>query len=222
MEHISKLTKNKRYPFVMKSNTKNFRNIKIPAEDINKWKWEFLKLINAEFYKGQQRFVIDDTNRAKIAFCFDWIVGNIDISLNKGLILRGDVGTGKSSILKAIKMLCQVLYNNEKGNLYPKYITADSIARLYNNDFEESEIKLNQLFTTRLLFIDDIGYEAIKVYDHHPIPEIIRDRYDKKRITCITTNLTMSELAERYGKSFEDKLNEMCFIIKFDGDSKRN
>lgn len=75
--------------------------------------------------------------------------------------------------------------------------------------------------TCKLLFIDDIGYEALKVFDHYPIPEVIRERYDKKRITCLTTNMSMDEITARYFKSFEDKLNEMCFIVKFEGESKR-
>lgn len=195
----------------------NFRNVKVLPEEIILWKRYFLQLIYNKFYQSQKQLKLDDNNKAKIAICFDWIVGNIDLTLNKGLLLRGEVGTGKSCILKACKTFIEKLYNG----VYCRYITADEISRTFEEKTESSEKKLNHIFTEKILFIDDIGYEALKVFDHYPIAEVIRERYDKKRITCLTTNMTMEEIANRYGKSFEDKLNEMTFIVKFDGDSKR-
>jgi len=199
-------------------NTKtNFRNRHILEEETILWKKHFLKLIQDEFFRTQKTFQLDENNKSKIALCFDWIVGSVDITLNKGLLLRGDVGTGKSSILKACKTLCEILYDK----IYIHYVTADYISRLYSDRSEDGDKRLTQIMTSRILFIDDIGYEALKVFDHYPIAEVIRERYDKKRMTCLTTNMSMEEIAIRYNKSFEDKLSEMCFIIKFEGESKR-
>jgi DNA replication protein DnaC len=201
----------------MKYKSNNFRTVTILEEETNLWKKYFLKLITDEFYQKHKVFKLDENNKPKIALCFDWVIGNVDIGLNKGLLLRGDVGTGKSAIMKACRKLCEKLYTG----IYTRYATADEISRLFKDSSEDSDRKLNNLLTARILFIDDIGYEALKVFDHYPIMEVIRDRYDKKRITCITTNMSMEEMAERYNKSFEDKISEMCFIIKFEGNSKR-
>lgn len=222
MDHISQLISKKVYPYSGKnSKVKNFRNINILPEEEGLWKEYFIKLIQDEFYNANKEFKMTDYLRPKIKVCFDWVVGNMDVSLNKGLLLRGDVGTGKSAIMKACMKLCIKLYNGSYGFLYPIYITADKVSRLYTNRSDESERRLNQIMTTRLLFIDDIGYEAKKVFDHYPIPELIRERYDNKRITCFTTNMSMEEIKAEYGVSVEDKLNEMCTIIKFEGQSKR-
>lgn len=217
-----KLTKGLSYQPGMKfKKPVNFRNAMIIPDELNKWKNLFVELIKNEFYKENKVFVLDDNNREKIAFCFKWVIGDVDVTLNKGLLLRGEVGTGKSSIMKACKRLCEIIYNNANGFLHPIYITADEVSRLYKESSEETEKRLTQIMTSRLLFIDDIGYEALKVYDHYPISEVIRERYDKKRVTCFTTNLSMDAIRERYKTSIEDKLSEMCFIVKFDGESKR-
>lgn len=195
----------------------------ILPEDENKWKNLFLSLITDEFYRSNVKFELDQVLKEKIARIFDWIVGhNIDFRENKGLFLFGSVGTGKSSILKAVMRMIDNLYSdNETGTVYTKYVTADEIARLYSENSDSSDIKLRSIRTYQLVFIDDIGYEAFKVFDHYPICEIIRDRYDNKRITCFTSNMNQAELKQRYGDSIEDKLAEMCTFIEFKGKSKR-
>jgi DNA replication protein DnaC len=176
-----------------------------------------LKLIKDEFFRVQKAFILDDTNKEKIAFCFNWVIGNIDQSLNKGLLLKGDVGTGKSCIMKAVKNFIKILY----PGTFMMYLSADQITHVYRMTGDDFERNLNQIFTCRILFIDDIGYESLLEFGHMPIAEVIRERYDKKRITCITTNMNMEEIEDRYKKSFTDKLGEMCFIINFQGESKR-
>jgi DNA replication protein DnaC len=206
-----------KYPTVKKYKSKDFRTVKILSSEINQWKWYFLGLIQDEFFKSQKTIQLDESNKSKIAFCFDWIIGSVDITLNKGLLLRGDVGTGKSSILKAIKTLISKLYDG----IFILYLTSDQITHVYKLNGDEFEKRINQINTCKILFIDDIGYEALRIFEHSPIAEVIRERYDKKRVTCITTNMSVKELAERYGNSFEDKINEMCFIVQFNGKSKR-
>jgi DNA replication protein DnaC len=196
---------------------KDFRNASILPQEINLWKQKFIEFIHDEFFSVNKPFLLTEENKPKISLCFDWIIGRVDKSLNKGLLLRGDVGSGKSCLLKATRSMCELLYSN----LYSKYVTADEISRLYRSGDETCEKIITQIMTCKLLFIDDIGYEALKVFDHYPIPEVIRERYDKKRITCLTTNMSIDEITARYGKSFEDKLSEMCFIVKFEGESKR-
>lgn len=205
-----------KYPSEKRYNS-NFRYRPIIRSQINALKNYFLKLIQDEFFKVQKTIQIDDTNRPKIAKCFDWVIGDVDVALGKGLLLRGNVGTGKSCIMKAVKSFVNELY----PNIFTLYLTSDQIANIYKLTGEEFDKRLNQVNTCKILFIDDIGYEPLKVFENSPIAEVIRERYDKRRITCLTTNFEMSELALRYGTSFEDKLSEMCYIIKFEGESKR-
>lgn len=201
----------------MNQTFKDFRTNVILLDEVNLWKRHFLKLIKDEFFSCQKVFELDEYNKNKIRNCWDWVIGNVDIYLNKGLLLYGDIGTGKSCLLKATKKLCNILY----PEIFTIYITANDIALLFKENNENSETKLRQIMTCKILFIDDIGYEPLKIFEYHPIQSVILERYDKKRITCLTSNLNNDEIYSRYGASFEDKLNQMTFKLKFEGKSKR-
>jgi DNA replication protein DnaC len=200
-----------------------FKDFRCPDPDkynvqkIAELKKRFIELIRNEFLEVDKPFEITDELKPKLLFIFNWILG-IDVNLmeNKGLQLAGEIGLGKSCILKAThNLICELYACNSK------YITANKLARLFRNSDEDSEIKINQLIFCHLLFIDDIGTEDIKVYDSFPIQEIIRERYDKRKITSFTTNKNPSELISRYTASIEDKLNHGTYRIEFKGTSKR-
>ena len=59
------------------------------------------------------------------------------------------------------------------------------------------------------LFLDDLGTEPDKFkdygVDYTPIPELIYERYEKQRVTVISTNLSDSMLMSRYGKRVIDR-----------------
>jgi hypothetical protein len=197
---------------------KDFRYPVCNPSGINRLKFEFIELIEREFLENERIFEMTDELRPKLLFIFNWILGiDIKISDNKGINLSGNIGLGKSAILKAVHNLIIQIYQCNS-----KFITANSIARLFKNSSDEdSEIKINQLISCHLLFIDDIGTEDRKVYDSFPIQEIIRERYDKRKITSFTTNLEPPQLIDRYTASIEDKLNHGTYRIEFKGTSKR-
>ena len=172
--------------------------------------------IEQAFYEEKKQLVLTGELRYILAIVFKWLVGELQIDSNRGLLFRGQVGNGKSSIMKACYMFCKTFYE-----VNCMYVNADKVSRLYEENSESSHFEINKLMSCRLLFIDDIGCEAVKVYNFHPMSEIIRERYDKKRITCATTNRTHKELRQIYGDSFEDKLSHMTYLIEFEETSKR-
>lgn len=201
-----------------KLDNNDFREYIVEKEDEGMLKRLFVNLIRGEFFDENKEVIIDDTNRTQIGFLYNWATGNFDGPRNKGVILRGDVGTGKTSLLKATHKLLLAI-NGEILN--SRIISSDllSIMATSRNNYEE--MVYESVSNSKILFIDDIGYEPLKIFDRSPIAEIIRERYNRKLTTCFSTNYTMKELSERYGSSFEDKVNEMAFIIKFNGPSRR-
>lgn len=197
--------------------TIDFRKItEFDDNSILSLKKRFIQLIQSNLLETNRTFKIDDTNRQNLAFIFDWIIGKCEVEKRKGLMLVGEIGLGKSAIMKAVSELVKEIH--ECTSIY---ITANNVARLYRSKDDDAAIKINRLITCKLLFIDDIGTEDRKVYDTHPIEEIIRERYEMKRITSFTTNLSSKELIDRYTQSIEDKISHMTFLVPFKGQSKR-
>lgn len=159
--------------------------------------------------------------KKNLAFCIKWITGNgINIYNNKGIALIGGIGIAKSAILKAVYRIIDFFYDTTSI-----YITANELAHIYRRISQEEEmvIKRNKILTYKLLFIDDIGTEDKKIFDSYPIMEIIRERYDRKRITSYSTNIiTKQEMINTYSESIEDKMNHGTYCLEFTGPSKRD
>lgn len=128
----------------------------------------------------------------------------------RGLLLYGSLGNGKSTMLRAIHRLIS-------GKSY--FITA----RMAYDRFKESE----RLTFPRdsVLLIDDLGAEPERclVYgeEHHPLTDLLLQRYDQNATTIIATNLTVDALRQRYGDRVHDRLIEMFIAIRYDAPSYR-
>lgn len=161
---------------------------------------------------------MNDEFKKILKFCLNWIIGeSIDWHENKGLRFFGEIGLGKSCIIKAINNLVKEIY----PFISSKYITANKIASYFRNSGDDSDFKLNEILSCRLLFIDDIGTEDNKVFNSYPIQEIIRERYDRKKITSFTTNKETNELIKLYNESIVDKMFHGTYLIPFTGKSLR-
>ena len=78
---------------------------------------------------------------------------------------------------------------------------------------------------SKILLLDDLGCEPenciIYGTSYHPISEIIYHRYRNQLTTILTTNLTDSELASRYGPRIMDRLEESFDFIAYTNPSYR-
>ncbi|RCW93634.1 P-loop NTPase family protein [Winogradskyella arenosi] len=149
-------------------------------------------------------------------------------TFNKGLIIIGGVGIGKTAYLKCFENIF-----HRFSSLRFKGYSAKHLVR----EFEKCTSPLDKdLFYNEIdrkrIFIDDIGSEkdASNYGIINLIGEIISDRYDKNQKTFLTTNFinanhnvedTLQALGKRYGHRNYDRLFEMCNIIVFTGQSMR-
>ena len=128
----------------------------------------------------------------------------------RGLLLCGSLGNGKSTMLRAIHRLIS-------GNSY--LITA----KMAYDRFKDSE---RLTFTHNcVLLLDDLGAEPERclVYgeEHHPLTDLLLQRYDQNATTIIATNLTVDALRQRYGDRLFDRLSEMYVAILYNAPSYR-
>lgn len=133
----------------------------------------------------------------------------------KGFMLQGRTGQGKTMLMQTIKQILQ---------RYGKQTWVETSAIKAVIDFRsEGEKHLKRLTTCQRLFIDDLGSEETVVAygaKRNIFEEIIFVRHENwKRdgyLTHFTTNLSMEELKEKYGKRNAERLFEMSNWVTYE------
>ena len=182
---------------------------------------------------------IDDESLARIDKVAHWLIK--DSKAHKtSLLLYGDKGTGKTTLLRAIKQMVEDIKARYKAMLLdrwkltaeeareaerwvydintPHLVTASEVI-----DMDEKALRQCKMCSTLLL--DDLGIEpsVVKNYgtERTYIVDILNHRYDKCLPTVISTNLDEVGIASIYGDRTEDRIKEICNKINYEGDSYR-
>ena len=144
--------------------------------------------------------------------------------LEKGILLSGPIGCGKTSLMNLMKYLAQT---ENKFSIKPcRDISFEFIQDGYQIIHKYSIGKLYES-NPRTICFDDLGTENnLKYYGNecNVMAEILLSRYDlfisKKLKTHITTNLSASEIEKHYGNRVRSRLRELCNLIAFDNIAK--
>jgi len=179
--------------------------------------------------------IIDQNNETTIDLIVQYLIRNDKFleaskhnSFDKGIMLRGAVGTGKTVLMKAMIKFLQ-------------YFNVDRTERLNNNEYDlhfstayniagRYSIKGLQVFEDnphilyRPIIIDDVGTEPQVAYfgnQANVIAELLYRRYDRKVITHITTNLSAVALKKCYGERIFSRMKEMFNDIILPGNDRR-
>ncbi len=153
------------------------------------------------------------------------------ISLNKGLMLTGGVGVGKSLIFEVFKIYTtQVLHKNGfQYHLASNIIDQLNIeGKVYYHQFNENRQDENTLKPITC-YIDDIASknEMVKHYgtEYNAIQELISIRYNVftryRKLTHLSSNIFPKQLKDIYGVRIIDRMREMFNIIELKGESFR-
>ena len=173
---------------------------------------DHFKILETDFpiiYKLIAYFLEDE------ATCFQF-----GISLNKGILLSGPVGCGKTSLMNLMKYLTPT---EHKFFVKPcRDISFEFIQDGYEIILKYSKGKLYESEPKTICF-DDLGTENnLKYYGNecNVMAEILLSRYDiftsKKFQTHITTNLSASEIETHYGNRVRSRMREMFNLIAYD------
>ena len=176
--------------------------------------------VMAEVERRQGIFVESKALDEQLALMAEWLTTN---DHHFCLLLCGKCGNGKSTLVRALQNLLNLLsLRDEYGNAigFP-IVDARELAWMCRDRHQEWRD-----YTKRsMLAIDDLGTEPVEVleYGNHlnPVIDLLYKRYDEQLFTIITTNLTPHEIRERYGERIADRFNEMAFCIVFDNDTYR-
>lgn len=136
-----------------------------------------------------------------------------NIDPNKGILLSGPVGCGKTSLMKLLR---HIVPHHKSYDLIP----ARNIVFTFNN----IGFKIIQEYgNSNFYCFDDLGVETTGRHfgkDCNVMGEILLSRYDlflKRYIkTHATTNLNAQELEERYGERVRSRMRQLFNLIAFD------
>ena len=142
------------------------------------------------------------------------------INLNKGILLTGPIGCGKTSLMNLMKYLTAT---EHKFFVKPcRDISFEFIQDGYQIIHKYSIGKLYQS-EPRTYCFDDLGTENNLKYfgnECNVMAEIVLSRYDlfisKKLQTHITTNLSATEIEKQYGNRVRSRLRQMVNLIAYD------
>lgn len=170
------------------------------------------------------------------------------LDLNKGILLLGVPGCGKSIIMEAFSNVLRQGETRPGGFRYREnrlgalFVEAKGLCReygtiqskegkelywqTYGSNLSAKEAKQQEHFPANHLTIDDLYKEEIekaRVYGENPVIEILNMRVKLMRYGIMTNGTANYEIhtMEKYGEPAIDRLREMCNIIEFTNDSFR-
>jgi len=181
------------------------------------WRTYFVRLLQSR--KGG--FKVDENNTDAIDQLIAALPGT------KGVMLMGNIGCGKTTLLKGFGYLVGLFQQPPKKlEVIPTYrITSE-----YNQEGDvifgtTSEYGFNPGFLVQgTLLFDDLGSEAIGNHfgrSCNVMEEVLLRRYDTKAKTHCTTNLDAAALKKLYGPRVASRLKEMFIQIHLKGDDRR-
>ena len=201
----------------------------------------------ARFHPGLSWLDRDENNEKAIGLCekfyLDWQGGQKP----RGLFLFGDVGTGKTSMTKA---LCYQLWT-QTGDIFlpgvqnpiaswgprahPVWYTAPELFEQITKSAKgEATFDENRLRKANPLFIDDLGKETMTDFRLAALFRLINHRCDEGTSIVITSQYTPIGLAKRWQsfnispvdtRAISDRIIEMCdggkAVASLRGESRR-
>ncbi len=144
------------------------------------------------------------------------------INLNKGILLCGPIGCGKTSLMSLMRHFLPPTHRHIMKSC--RDISFDFIQDGYEVIHRYSRQAINDRSGELPIYcFDDLGTESnLKYYGNecNVMAEVLLSRYDlfvsRKLVTHITTNLNSSEIEKLYGNRVRSRMREMFNLIAFD------
>ena len=142
----------------------------------------------------------------------------------KGLLIIGTIGSGKTAMAKLMAAICGI-----------KYYTMREIDKAHGRSPDECENRYSEAFdTSSPVIIDDVGAEAgMRYYGNPPVLEgLMLDLYENwkqaGKLAIVTTNLRTikspndpNTILNKMGPRIESRFHEMFSKVVFVGDDFR-
>lgn len=174
----------------------------------------------AIFYLTLCRYFAKDTTLQGQEFSF----AKAPIDLNKGLLILGGYGTGKTSLMTAFQDIGAEIMKRH-NDTFMWFVSSNCIKML--SEFENAETDRGEFmdkYGKGNRYFDDLGREreASKWGKLNIMAEVLENRLNsKKHKTYLTSNLTFSEFQKKYGGAVFSRMHERLNVLVMDGDDRR-
>ena len=133
---------------------------------------------------------------------------------SKNLLFMGNTGLGKTHIsLSIVSEIIEKGYGVIYGSAQNLFSEVEKEHFAYTGDTE----KMDALLEVDLLVIDDLGTEFLSSFTQSVLYNIINTRILGGKPTIISTNLSLSELEQRYTARISSRFIGNYMMIKFFG-----
>jgi DNA replication protein DnaC len=162
------------------------------------------------------------------AFRYAWQLTKDFPAIDRGLLLMGPVGVGKTHLSVAI--LRELIETKNISCLFYEFgWLLKEIQHSYNPISQTSEFKLLEpIFEAEVLVLDELGGSKPTDWVRDTMMQIINTRYNRKKLTIFTTNYldnrrveSEETLEDRIGVRLRSRLFEMCKTLEIDGEDFR-
>ena len=136
-----------------------------------------------------------------------------------GLLLFGDVGTGKSY---AAGCIANALIDRMESVLFVGM--ADVVNRMQGNFGADRDRYIKSLMRPSLLVLDDLGSERSTSFGKERVFDVVNNRLLSGKPMIITTNIPLSVMQKATDlddRRIYDRILEVCVPVVFGGDSFR-
>jgi len=206
----------------------------VKIHDMIKQKSGFNLILDAIVENG--KFDFDDNNTLAVKKLFAYFNGvvsdceKLEMNLNKGILLVGPVGTGKTDLMESFQGYCSEVIQMNGFQMYTAAEIVDGV-KVNGMEFmrEFSENSKDNIQRIKTCYVDDIASknEKAKNYgnDANVIEDFISIRYNifkrYRKLTHFSTNIYPIDLKKLYDARIIDRLIEMCNILELTGPSRR-
>jgi DNA replication protein DnaC len=147
-------------------------------------------------------------------------VQNYSAKDNKGLLLVGEPGVGKTHI--AVGILKELIGKGFTGLYFNVIALLDAIKASYDKEIKATQgLDIQADLDVDILLLDDLGAEKMSPWVADRLYAIINQRYETQRTLILTTNLKYDKLGDQVGQRILSRLYEMCILHPFRGEDYR-
>ena len=138
------------------------------------------------------------------------------------ILITGNTGTGKTYLLTACANLCA---NSSKSVLFVTAYTFNGmLLEAHLSNLATSQAILDSFVDVDVLVIDDFGTEIVyKNVTAEYMFSVLNERIARKKQTFVSTNLTLTDIRERYDERIFSRLvdRNCTFVAQLTGADKR-
>lgn len=144
-----------------------------------------------------------------------------NLEVGKGLFIYGDFGTGKTSL--AVIVMKKALYRN----LNPFFVRASWLPKVVIekprvNYLTGDDVLVKDICETcDVLVIDNLNEELAGKWQSTALEDLIRDRYEEKKMTIVTSNMSPKSLSLVVSRGTTSLMGDTLTPLKASGPSWR-